>query len=82
MVPAPAGKQDSPAMNYPYTDLKAKSPKHSMTKIEELGKIHRFHKERVKKVKKHSGAFWLAAKVLLVCCQVALLIHAFLHLSH
>ena len=74
--------QPVPAMNLPFSRLKANHPKHHLSKIEELGKIHRFHKERVRKAKKHSGKYWLAIKILLVCCHVALLIHAFMHLTH
>lgn len=82
LVPVTPGGADIPGVNLPFPDLKANKYKHAMSKIEELGKIHRFHKERVKNAKKHSGLFWITAKIILVCCHLALLVHAFLHLSH
>ena len=49
---------------------------------EELAHIHHFHKERVKKIRRHHEKFWIVAKVLLVVCHVVLLICAFLHVAH
>ena len=71
-----------PAMNIPDANMKATSHKTHLMKIDELGKIHRFHKERVKKVKKAHGKMWFVAIGIVVCCHIALLIHAFMHLAH
>jgi hypothetical protein len=61
-----------------------KPPTHKMHSpaMEELPKIHRFHRERVKKVNKHQKKVWLSVKVLLIICHAALLICAFLHATH
>lgn len=61
-----------------------KPPVHKMQLpvMEELPKVHRFHKERVKKLKKHHRKCWVSAKLLLVVCHVALLICAFMHVTH
>ena len=58
--------------------------KHKMyvPKMEELAKIHLFHKGRLERIKKHHKKCWLSAKVLLVLCHLALLIVAYLHLTH
>lgn len=72
----------APGMNIPDANMKAGSHKTHLAKIDELGKIHRFHRERVKKAKKYHGKMWFFAIAVVVCCHIALLIHAFLHLSH
>jgi hypothetical protein len=61
-----------------------KPPVHKMhlPVMEELPKVHRFHKERVKKLKKHHKKCWISAKLLLVVCHVALLVCAFMHATH
>jgi hypothetical protein len=61
-----------------------KPPVHKMQLpvMEELPKLHRFHKERVKKLKKHHKKCWISAKLLLVVCHVALLVCAFMHATH
>ncbi|HEX6190746.1 MAG TPA: hypothetical protein VFZ42_00210 [Chitinophagaceae bacterium] len=78
----PARTGALPEMNVPEGTMRAISHKSHLMKIDELGKIHRFHKERVKKVKKHHSKLWIAATIIIVCCQIALLIHAFMHISH
>lgn len=50
--------------------------------MDETAHIHRFHKERVKKIKKHHAKFWLLTKVLLILCHLALLVIAYLHATH
>ena len=50
--------------------------------MEELAHIHRFHKERVKKLRKHHRKCWLSAKLLLILCHLALLICGYLHATH
>ena len=61
-----------------------KPPVHKMQTpvMEELAKIHRFHKERVKRIKKHRTKWWISAKLLLIICHVMLLICAFMHATH
>ena len=50
--------------------------------LNELAHIHHFHKERVKKIKRHHGKFWLLSQLLLIVCHVALLVIAYLHITH
>ena len=49
---------------------------------EELPHIHKFHKERVKKIKKHHGKYWLLSQVLLFLCHAAILYISYLHAAH
>jgi hypothetical protein len=53
---------------------KAHSPK-----IEELPHIHHFHKERVKKVKRHHKKFWALCMLLLLLCHISILVMAYMH---
>lgn len=46
---------------------------------EELPHIHKFHKERVKKIKKHHGKCWFLSQVLLFICHAAILYISYLH---
>ncbi|MEO7923838.1 MAG: hypothetical protein ABIR30_09180 [Chitinophagaceae bacterium] len=50
--------------------------------MDELAHIHRFHKGRVKKIKRHHGKFWALSKLLLVICHIVLLVIAFMHVTH
>lgn len=50
--------------------------------MDETAHIHRFHKERVKKIKKHHSKYWLLSKLLLILCHLALLVIAYLHATH
>ncbi len=69
---APATKTVPPAAPHE----KAHAPK-----LEELPHIHHYHKERVKKVKRHHKKCWVLSMVLLVLCQVALLVIAYMHIT-
>lgn len=51
-------------------------------KIDETPHIHRFHKERVKKVSKHHTKLWYLSKMLIVICQISLLVIGFMHMMH
>ncbi len=59
-------------------------PSHKMhvPVMEELAKIHRFHRERLKRIRKHEAKCWLSAKLLLIICHLVLLICAYLHATH
>ncbi len=57
---------------------KAAHPPH----MEELPHIHRYHKERVKKVKQHHTKLWLIGQLLVVLCHISLLVIAYLHVIH
>jgi hypothetical protein len=50
--------------------------------MDETPHIHRFHKERVKKIKKHHSKLWFLGMLLLTLCQVSLLVIAYLHVIH
>ena len=62
--------------------VKEKEEKTTPPKIEELAHIHHFHKERVKKMKRHHKKFWLLSKLLLAICHLLILALAFIHLTH
>lgn len=49
---------------------------------EELAHIHHFHKERVKKLKQHHQKCWIASKLILILCHLALLVIAYSHIGH
>lgn len=74
-----AGKQGAAA-----SDGHAKAPqgKSQVPHSEELPHIHKFHKERVKKLKKHHGKCWFLSQALLFICHAAVLYISYLHLTH
>lgn len=72
----------------PKNSTRATAPEHSSEqkahgpKLEEVPHIHHFHKERVKKVKKHHKKIWTLSQILLVLCHLALLVMAYSHITH
>lgn len=50
--------------------------------MEELPHIHKFHKERVKKIKKHHGKYWLLSQIVLALCHLSILVIGYLHATH
>ena len=50
-------------------------------KIDELPHIHHFHKERVKKVKRHHKKVWSISMLILVLCHISILIMAYMHVT-
>lgn len=50
--------------------------------MEELPHIHRFHKERVKKIKQHHTKCWIASQVIVVLCHLSMLVIAYMHVIH
>ena len=68
--PVPSAKQEEPF----------KKP--HLLKSEELAHIHHFHKERVKKIKRHHIKFWVMSKILIILCNLVLLVCAYMHLTH
>jgi len=60
-------------------DSKVPHGKTHVPHSEELPHIHKFHKERVKKIKKHHGKYWLLSQVLLFLCHAAILYMSYLH---
>jgi hypothetical protein len=50
--------------------------------MEEIPHIHRYHRERVKKVKYHHSKLWLLSQALVVICNLSLLWIAYMHLTH
>ena len=51
-------------------------------KLDEVPHIHYFHKERVKRSKRHHKKIWTISKILLLLCHVALLVMAYSHAAH
>ncbi|HET9429841.1 MAG TPA: hypothetical protein VFO70_01635 [Chitinophagaceae bacterium] len=68
--------------NMPYAALPNNQHKLPLERINELGKIHRFHKDRMKKENRGSEKYWLIIKILIIICHISLLAHAFMHLTH
>ncbi|HEX7903545.1 MAG TPA: hypothetical protein VF487_06675 [Chitinophagaceae bacterium] len=50
--------------------------------MDETAHIHRFHKERVRKIKKHHSKFWVLSKLILIVCHISILVIAYLHATH
>lgn len=50
--------------------------------MEELPHIHKFHKERVKKIRKHHGKYWLLSQIVLALCHLSILVIGYLHATH
>lgn len=50
--------------------------------FDEVPHILKFHKERVKKIKRHHGKCWLLTKVLLALCHISILVIGYLHVTH
>src|SRR5262245_45330749 len=48
-------------------------------KLDEVPHIHHFHKERVKKAKRHHKKYWALSKIVLLLCHIALLMMAYMH---
>jgi hypothetical protein len=57
-------------------------PKAKPPHMEELPHIHRFHKERVKKISQHHGGWWLISQVIIVLCHLSILVIAWMHVTH
>ena len=51
-------------------------------KMEELPHIHHFHKERVRKVKRHHRKVWTLVKLIIILCHIGLIICGYLHATH
>jgi hypothetical protein len=51
------------------------------SKTDELPHIHHFHKERVKKVKRHHKKVWTISMLILVLCHISILIMAYMHVT-
>ena len=67
---------------FPPSESKESHGKAMSPQMDELPHIHKFHKERVKKIKKHHGKFWMLSQVLLVLCHLSILVIAFMHVVH
>ena len=51
--------------------------------MDETPHIHHFHKQRIRKIRKHHGKFWILSQLLLVVCHLTILYIGYLHLvSH
>ncbi len=50
--------------------------------FDELAHVHHFHKGRVKKIKKHHNKCWALSKLILVLCHIAILVIAYMHVTH
>jgi len=73
---------DLPQPAVPVTRQEEPVKKPQMQKTEELAHIHEFHKERVKKLKRHHKKFWILSKILLLISHLLLLVCAYMHLVH
>ncbi len=50
--------------------------------IDETPHIHHYHKNRVKKLKRHHGKAWFLGQALVIFCNLVLLLIAYLHAAH
>lgn len=50
--------------------------------MDELAHIHHFHRERLKKIKRHHKKCWTLSQLLLLLCHAAVLIISYLHITH
>jgi hypothetical protein len=66
------------------SDSHSKAPhgKTNAPHMEELPHIHKYHKERVKKIKKHHTKLWILSQALVVLCNLSILVIGYLHLTH
>lgn len=67
-----------------HTGSQPKAP-HGKThapQMEELPHIHKFHKERIRKIKKHHGKYWLLSQAIIVLCHLSILVIGYLHATH
>jgi len=84
--PVGAKETSVPVKNMPvFPAPKPESPHSKPIKVphmEELPHIHRYHKERVKKIRQHHGKLWFLGQLLVVLCHLSLLLIAYMHLVH
>ena len=66
----------------PDAHSKAPQGKAHAPQMEELPHIHKFHKERVKKIKKHHSKYWFLSQVILALCHLSILVIGYLHATH
>jgi hypothetical protein len=84
-ITAKATTADAPEMPMPALPAAARTEherKSNGMKMEELAHIHHFHKERVKKVKRHHKKLWYVSKFLLIIIHIVLLVTAYMHMTH
>ncbi len=75
-------EQGKKAASFPDSHSKVPHGKVQAPHMEELPHIHKFHKERVKKIRKHHGKYWFLSQVILVLCHISILIIGYLHATH
>lgn len=79
-------REHSPALPAPSSTRQQHGPhqegKLPAPKMEELPHIHHFHKERVRKVKRHHRKLWMIVKLIVILCHIGLLICGYLHATH
>ena len=75
-------EQGNKTSSFPDSHPKAPHSKLHAPQMEELPHIHKFHKERVKKIKKHHGKYWFLSQVILALCHISILIIGYLHATH
>lgn len=80
---APDGhSKSSPASNGAKSQVPVEKHHAQTPTMDETAHIHRFHKERVKKIKQHHTKCWIASQVIVVLCHLSLLVIAYLHVIH
>ena len=67
---------------FPAPKPKAPHGKMYTPHMDELAHIHKFHKERLKKMRKHQEKYWLLSKILLILCHLSVLFIAYMHATH
>lgn len=80
--PVAGNLMNNKAPYFPAPESKDSHGKSVTPQMDEVAHIHKFHKERVKKIKKHHNKFWILSKIILVICHLSVLVIAFLHVTH
>ena len=50
--------------------------------VDETPHIHHYHRNRVKKLKRHHSKAWFLSQLLIVTCNLVLLLMAYMHMVH
>lgn len=74
--------KSSPASHGAKSQVPAEKHHAQAPTMDETPHIHRFHKERVKKIKQHHTKCWIASQVIVVLCNLSLLVIAYMHIIH
>jgi hypothetical protein len=78
---AHTASKNMPVSQAPKPDAPHSKAPHA-PQVDEVPHVHKYHKERVKKIKKHHSKLWFLGQALVVLCQLSLLFIAYMHIIH